>query len=300
MASGSVPSMMVSANEQAKAAAAIGWTHQTIAYDGTVTDANAKLEQAIAERPTVVAIAGVPPAAMQQPIASAQAAGVVLSLSGVTEAPSTFPGYAAASQGPDTQEAAGERNAYLALKASGCNANVLVLSAPVQTLKPTTDKFQSVLKQLCPQCKSSYSEIQFADIGSPAATSKAVSALQVDPSIKYVYAAFANLVNGLQSALDQAGIDGVTVFGTTPDVQAMAALKSSKNPGWWVTVSAELDGWFTVDAALRALDKKGPVFTGAYPVGVLTKANAPASSDDIPSFPTNFRELLTTLWTPAV
>src|SRR5206468_11470867 len=143
-------------------------------------------------------------------------------------------------------------------------------------LKFATDKFEAVFKQNCPNCVAKYKQIQLSDIGGPAGTSTVVSALQADPSIKYVFGTFANLVDGLPAALKQAGITGVKIFGTTPDESSMVSLQTNNYAGWWVTLNAEFDGWAVVDAGLRAIDSGAPVSTGTWPTRVLTPANVPS------------------------
>ena len=55
-ATSSIPTDQTSFVAQEAAAKAIGWTAKEISYDGTVADLNAKFEQAISEKPTVITL----------------------------------------------------------------------------------------------------------------------------------------------------------------------------------------------------------------------------------------------------
>src|SRR5206468_2205189 len=91
---GTIPADGNSADAQAEAAQAVGWTAKKIVFNGTVEDLNAKWEQAISEKPTAITGSGFPAAALQQPLADAKAAGVIASLSSVTDQANSFPGFA--------------------------------------------------------------------------------------------------------------------------------------------------------------------------------------------------------------
>jgi ABC-type sugar transport system substrate-binding protein len=88
-----------------------------------------------------------------------------------------------------------------------------------------------MLSSKCPDCKVTYNEIQPKDLGSPAATNAMVSKLQADPSIKYAYTIIGNVAAGLTTALSQANITGVKIFGQVPDENAIKALRTVRMPG---------------------------------------------------------------------
>src|SRR5438128_6128653 len=96
-------------------------------------------------------------------------------------------------------------------------------------------------------------EIQSKDIGTPATTYAMVSKLQSSTSTKYVYAIIGNVAAGLNTALSQANISGVQIFGQSPDDTAIKALRKGTN-AWWVNQSSFMDGWASFDAGLRALE----------------------------------------------
>jgi ABC-type sugar transport system substrate-binding protein len=293
---GTIPSDGSSFDEQVQAAQAIGWTAKKIVFNGTVEDVNAKWEQAIAEKPTAITGSGFPAAALQKPLTDAKAAGIIAQLSSVTDTAVSNPGLAAVSNGTEVSKQMGDLHANLVMRDSGCKAHAAIFNLPFPILKVATDEFQQTLTSKCPDCKVSYNEIQAKDLGSPAATNAIVSALQADPSIKYAYTIIGNVAAGLTTALTQANITGVKIFGEVPDNNAIKALQAGTN-AWWVTQSSQINGWMELDAILRVLDTGQPVTTGANPLGVLTPQNVPqGSTSTIPTYPSNFRELWKQVW----
>jgi ABC-type sugar transport system substrate-binding protein len=292
---GGIPSDGHSADEQAVAAQAIGWTAKKIVFNGTVEDLNAKWEQAIAEKPTAITGSGFPAAALQKPIADAKAAGIIAALSSVTDTAISNPGLGAVSNSTAVSKNMGDLHANLVMRDSGCKAHVAIFNLPFPILKVATDEFQSVLTAKCPDCKVSYNEIQAKDIGSPTATNAIVSALQADPSIKYAYTIIGNVADGLVSALSAANISGIKIFGEVPDAAAIKALQDGTH-AWWVTQDSTINGWMELDSILRVLDTGQPVTTTGNPLGVLTPQNVPKGTSTVPTYPTNYRELWKKLW----
>jgi Periplasmic binding protein domain len=292
---GTIPADGHSADEQAVAAQAVGWSSEKIVFNGTVEDLNAKWEQAIAEKPTVITGSGWPAAALQQPLADAQKAGIVAALSSVTDTATANPGLAAVSNGTEVAKLMGDIHANLVMRDSNCKAHVAIFSLPFPILKVATDEFTSMLSSKCPDCKVTYNEIQPKDLGSPAATNAMVSKLQADPSIKYAYTIIGNVAAGLTTALSQANITGVKIFGQVPDENAIKALQDGTN-AWWVTQDSTINGWMELDAALRAVESGKPVTTTENPLGVLTPENVPKGSSTVPTYPGNFRDLFKQIW----
>ena len=295
IANGSIPSDVESGKTQADAAKAIGWTAKTITFDGTVEDLNAKWEEAISQKPTAIAGAGFPAAALQKPLADAKAAGIVAVLSSVTDEANEFPGLAATINGSAVSKLIGTVHANLVMADSGCDAKVAIFSLPFPILKVATDEFQAVLASECPKCEVSYNEIQPQDIGSPSATNAIVSALQADPDIKYVYTIIGNVAVGLTAALDQANIEGIKIFGQVPDENSIKALQDGTN-AWWLTQSSLINGYMELDGVLRALEAKAPFVGQQNPIGVLTPDNVPKGSTAVPAYPENYPELFKQLW----
>jgi ABC-type sugar transport system substrate-binding protein len=292
---GKIPSDGATFAETTLAAVAIGWTAKEIVQDGTVEDINAKWEEAIAQKPTAIVGAGNPASVLQRPIADAKSGGIIVGLSNVTDTAVSNPGLAAVASGTPVNQLFGRVHANLVMRGSQCKTNVAIFALPFPIFKVETDSFRAALASACPDCKSSYHEIQAADIGSPAATNAVISALQADPSIKYVFTPTAALANGVPTALSQANITGVKVFGQSPNDNSIKLLHDG-TASWWLNVGAPINGWQEVDAVVRAIDTGGPVTTTEVPLSILTPANVGKDTTTPPVYPTNFRELYKQAW----
>lgn len=292
---GPIASDNTSQRAQAVAAKTIGWTAKKITYNGSVEDLNAKFEQAISQKPTVISVSGQPAAGMQGPLADAKAAGIVVSLDNVVDRPVANPGYAVLTAGSETAKLMGQLNAYLFMRDSKCTGAVAIFDLPFPILKVQTDSFTATVKANCPACKVDYNALQISQIATPAGTSAMVSKLQSSPSTKYLYSVISDLSTGLPTALQQAGISGIRIFGSTPDANAILALRN-KTATWWIDQSPVINGWTTLDGALRALDT-GKVLqdNGQYPLAVLTQETGTASDD--PTYPVGYQQEFKKLWT---
>jgi ABC-type sugar transport system substrate-binding protein len=291
---GPIPTDNTSFIAQQAAAAAIGWTAKKISYDGSVEDLNAKFEQAISEKPTVITLSGEPATIIERPLADAKAAGIVVSMDNIVNSPTANPGFAALTSGAPTTKLIGQLNAYMFMRDSGCKGSVAVFNLPFPILKVATDSFTQTVHANCPACQVSYNELAINEIGTPAGTSAIVSALQSSPSTKYVYTIISDVATGLPAALSQAGVTGIKVFGEVPDANAIESLRQGTS-AWWIDQSAVLNGWTELDAALRALDS-GKVIpdNGHYPLAILTPQNV--GSSDIPTYPLDYQNEFKKLW----
>jgi ABC-type sugar transport system substrate-binding protein len=292
---GTIPSDNDSFKQLQQAATSIGWTAKSIVFNGTVEDLNAKLMQAISEKPTAIDLSGWPVAAIQAPLAAAKAAGVTVGLNSISDAPTSYPGYASLTNGGPTAKQIGELNAYEFMRSSNCKGSTAIFSLPFPILKVATDSFTATVKANCPDCSVSYNEIQSADIGTPAATNAIVSKLQSSPSTKYVYTIIGNVADGLDTALSQANITGVKIFGQVPDPNSIAALRNGTN-AWWINQSSLMNAWTALDGILRVLDTgKVQTDTGGYPLALLTPQNVPGGTAN-PVVPADYQSEFKKLW----
>jgi ABC-type sugar transport system substrate-binding protein len=283
-----------SAVAQQAAAASIGWTAKAIYYDGSIQDLNAKFEQAIADKPTVITVSGQPVSGIAQSLKDAKAAGIVVALDNILDQPTSNPGFASVSASTPTAQMIGELNAYMFMRDSGCTGQVAVFNLPFPILTAETATFAKTVAADCPDCKVGQNNLQVSELATPAATSAIVSALQSSPSTKYVYAVISEVATGLPAALTAAGLSGIKVFGSVPDATALQSLRN-KTSVWWVDESAIIDGWTELDSALRAIESKGLVHdTGGYPLTVLTPENVGTSSD--PTYPANYESEFKKIW----
>jgi ABC-type sugar transport system substrate-binding protein len=181
------------------------------------------------------------------------------------------------------------------MRASDCKGSAAIVTlAGFPTLKVAVGAFESTIAAKCPACKASVVTLQPADLGTPAATSAIVSELQSNPSIKYVYGVLADAITGLSTAISQAGLSGITVFGTLPE-QAQVADLQSGDKTWWVSEGNPIVSWVRVDAALQAIETHKPVNLTSYPLVVYTPGNI-GSGQAAPADPPDYQQLFRQLW----
>ena len=288
---GAVPTDVESSELMADLADKIGWVGNTLAYDGSVEDVNRKAMEAI-ETSDVVALAGPEPASVQGPIAAAKEKGVLLMMN-TQEPTQSLPGFGAIPLGGDMWNNFGKLGGYQMLQATDCQVNVAAFGIPAQPIQDAAEGAHEVLKAECAKCGYSYTDIPFADIGSPAATNAVISKVQSDPSINFVYFGIGDLATGIEPALKQAGLD-VQVGGVLPSSPNLDALKRGDN-SFWVGVPQEPTALIVIDTALRALDTGKPLTNGAYPAPVYTQDNL-TQTDPVPAYPPDIKDRFMKLW----
>jgi ABC-type sugar transport system substrate-binding protein len=293
---GPIPTDQQSFEAQAVAAKAIGWTAKEVTYDGSVQGLNTAFTQAIAEKPAMITYAGAAVADIQAPLAAAKQAGIVVSLSSTIDPPTSYPGYAANSNGLVPTQQIGQIEAYEFMRASNCQGNVAVFNLQgLPILKTGVDAFQDTVAKHCPGCTVTINNVAVTDIGTPALTSAVVSKLQSSPQTKYVLTVIGNVADGLSTALTQAGISGIQIFGADPDDNSLAALRNGTN-AFWVNQSPISNAWTELDAGLRAMQTKSTVtVAGNYPLSVLTPKNVP-SGTGLPVFPSTYQQQFEQIW----
>jgi ABC-type sugar transport system substrate-binding protein len=291
---GPLPSEITSADAMIAAAKTIGWTGKIVQFNGSVEDLNSKLEEAISDRPTAIIESGFPTAAIEKPLADAKAAGIVVVVDNDADVPTTYPGFAAQVSGTPTYNKIANVLAYKFMQVSDCTGSVAIFDLPYPILNAGARTFTSTVRSHCPACKVSYNLVQDDEIGTPAATAAIVSKLQSSPSTKYVYVTNGNTALGLVSALGQAHLNGIKIFGQVPTATNIAELRAGEN-AFWVDESSALTSWVDVDQALRAIQGKQPVAdSGDFPLALLTAKNVPPGSD--PVLPANYQHEFEKLW----
>jgi ribose transport system substrate-binding protein len=290
------PSALVDAQGAKAAAAAVGWSATVIDYQGTPQSLDTAFEQAIAAKPTVIALDSTPTSEFQQQLTQADKAGII-----VDDANQVTPPTGAAANGLDavpfdkhTSEVEGQISADWIIQNSNANADVAIVNItgyPGPIVE--SDAFTQELTSQCPKCKVTDVNVQIADIGTTA-PSKEVAAIEANPSINYVWFTFGDLALGFDSALHAAGIQNrVKVTSASADDETMAAVRSGTE-AMTVDNSYLVNGWNIFDAALRYLETGKPVETGYTPFQIYTKSNVPSSNE--PIVPANYVQLFSSAW----
>jgi ABC-type sugar transport system substrate-binding protein len=285
-----------------QAAQAAGWKGESLVYDGTVADMNAKWQQAVAEHPNAIIGAGPPAASLESSLAASKAAGIMTNLLASTDVPGQGNDLTSVTLGSQVFSEEGVLNADLMLNDSKCStsAQALVLTLPFPALQVSQDAFVKTVASLCPACKVTTKSLDPTAIDTPAAVQAVVASLEADPSIKYVYSIESSGVDGLPAALLAADISGVKIFGSIPDPQSLQGLQSGTE-AWWVTQDPNLASWLQMDTILRLSEEGGEssgktLVEDVYPLGVLTPENVSKDAKAIPVYPANYEELFKKLW----
>jgi len=281
-----------------KAAATMaGWSFTSIPFVSTnpatlVTGLN----QALQEGATAVAIIAEPYAVWSSVVPKFQAAHVPIVAMFV--GPATT-GSTVIANVPDPAFSAlnGKILADWFISDSHARGDVLLANVPdYPYLGLVGDSFASNVHKACSACKETTVNVGIPDVASGAINSEIVSALQKNPSIKYVMVADAAFVPALPGALAAAGLNGkVKVIGCCAAAAEESGLASGQFAALTVTGS-NYPGFLAVDAALRHLEGLPiPSNEGQPPIGFLTKSSkfVPTNTWDVPS---NYAAQFKTLW----
>lgn len=182
------------------------------------------------------------------------------------------------------------------VSASGGSGKVLLVDVPAfGLLKSSADAFTQTVDKLCPGCSVSSLDATVAQQGNNQITPAVISALQRDPSIKYVVATDGELFPGLPTALQAASITGVQVASGDATVENEQDVMGGTETAF-VPTNFEYLGWLAVDATARHLEGLPvPDGDGGMPEQLLTRATAHAASESA-DIPADFGSQFETLW----
>jgi ribose transport system substrate-binding protein len=281
-----------------KAAATLaGWTFKAIPFVSTnpATLANG-LNQALQEGASFVSIIAEPYALWSSVIPKFQAAGVPIISIAVGPAPigSTLianiddPGFSALN---------GKILADWFISDSNAQGHALLANVPdYPYLGLIGDSFASNVASGCSACKVTTLNIGIPDVASGAINSEIVSALQKDPSIKYVMVADAAFAQALPGALAAARLNGkIKIAGCCGAAAEESGLASGQFAAM-TGIGGLYAGYLTVDAALRHAEGLPiPPNEAQSSIGLLTKNSnvQPSNSYDVPS---DYAQQFKALW----
>ena len=231
---------------------AAGWNFESLVFKAS--DPGGGIDSAVQQAPDVIAITGIPSAAIESQLKAAADAGIpVVTCSPGPEEPSptTYAAICSQTTGPD-----GENLAKWAIKDSDGNAHMVMVTIPAfPSLQTTVDGMNSVLDEYCPDCSSGELDLTVDDLAGGQVASKLVAYLQSNPETNYVVFNFGDLEIGVPEALKAAGFeDKVKLIGNGAGPQQFQALIDGGMDAAWVAYPAVYEGWEMVDAALRLVD----------------------------------------------
>ena len=286
------------------ATAAIGWNLKTIPFQSAnPATLISGLQQALQYNPVAVAFSGLPEAVWQSEIPAYQKAGAILipAFMGPLTSPSPVVPYNIAAQA-GTVESAKQIAAWITADSNGTGKVLLVGVPSFPLLAVYGTAFHSALPQYCSGCSITDINATIPEVDAGQINSLIVSALQKDPSIKYVSVVDGAFVDGLPSALAAAGLTGkVKITGIGADVANETNILSGGDEKAFTALATVYSGWLMVDAALRHVEgmPATDVEDGGLPSQLLTqqsmKANnlQPANSYN---YPTDYPQQFKALW----
>lgn len=286
----------------AQAAAALGWTYKSIAFNqaepSTLISA---MQTALQFHPVGVFFGGVAYADWATEVPAYARAGVKIVEIGLTGEPNTAtvnkvvikPGV----QSPRLSVDEGDVMGNWFIAASKGKGNALVVDVPAITpMPPNAAAFVRTVAAQCPYCKTSvvnYTEQQFfgGDIDS-----LVVSDLLRNPKITYVYAPYADFIEGIVADLSAAGLH-TKMIGAAWDATNVSAVMNGTEQAF-VGNAPTYNGWEAMDEILRAMQGLSiPTADTTEPLQLLTAKTASSlksTAQYVPAF--NYRALFRKLW----
>ena len=179
---------------------------------------------------------------------------------------------------------------------SGGQGNALLANVPAfGLLASDAASFAATMKLACSACKVTTLNFTVSDQENNAIVPGIVSALQRNPSIKYVVATDGLFTSGLPAAMAAAGISGVKITGAIPTAINEQDLLAGKAAAL-MTFNFDYVSWQSVDVALRHSEGM-PILPddGGVPEQLVTKATVGTPSNSATA-PSDFRAQFEALW----
>jgi ribose transport system substrate-binding protein len=165
----------------------------------------------------------------------------------------------------------------------------------VGSLKIVTDEYLAKVKSGCSACKAGTVDVTLAQVGSGGVVPAVVSALQRNPGVKYVVTVQGEFTQGLDAAVNAAGLKGVKLLGINPAKFNQQELLTGKASAFTL-LPFNIMAWKAVDVALRhaqgmdVQDGDGPL-----PLQLLTKDTVGTPQDSIDR-PEDYQDQFKKLW----
>ena len=286
------------------ATAAVGWNLKTIPFQSSnpATLVSA-MQQALQYNPVAVAFSGLPEVTWQSEIPAYQKAGVILIpafMGPLTTPSSVLPYDIGAYNG--TATSAKQIAAWITEKSNGTGKVLLVGVPSFPLLAVYGTVFTATLPKDCSGCSISTINATIPEVDAGQIDSLIVSALQKDPTIKYVSVVDGAFVDGLPSALAAAGLTGkVSITGIGADVANETNITTGGDFKAFTALATVFSGWLMVDAALRHVEGMPATASndGGFPGMLLTQKSMSANHVAVANsfnYPTNYAQQFMSLW----
>jgi ribose transport system substrate-binding protein len=268
------PGNVIIQKQLAEIAKLAHWNYSQVSYDpANIGTFNAAIDSALAKHPDYVAEAGLPltPQALQK-VQSAGAKWIPTAVYPVTVKPPVI----AASNAYANDAEMGRVLAYYFVADSGGKGNAIIEHVPAYPiLTAFTNEFTATVKSLCPACKTQLVSITIPDLAAGKIPTRMVSALKTNPDANYMVFDYGPFAEGINSALNAAGLGGkVKILGQAADQGAIAALKNGQQTAW-TGFDPSYQAFAMFDSMFRDLEglSINEAQEGVQPTQILTKSN---------------------------
>lgn len=240
------------------AAAAIGWTYETVSHQDTPETVAQAFETAIAAQPDVVLTSGNPREWFQEQLTTLESAGVPVVAWSIPEGYEPGDGISVNLLTNDDYYFYGVLMAdYAAITSQ--TKQIMFVGLPVfPVLSSVQQGFLDEIGRVCPDCKVEVFEAALADIGVNL-PGQVVSKLQANSQLDFVAYAFGGMLFGVPDALTDAGLaDQAKAISQAGGPLNFGFIANGQHQVAEVGLASELLGWRAVDAAARILGGQGP------------------------------------------
>ncbi len=237
----------------------LGWHVQPLNEDGSVTDIQAAMNQALQLHPAgIINEDATPLSEVAQQITQARKEKIPVvwnsaalpneTIHGAGKLPFPIVG---GHGGTYSQNRDAESVASFVAVNSSCHVHVaLATIESIAALKSVDTYFINNLKRFCPSAKVTIVNNAITDVGQTM-NNRVVAAVQADPSINYIYTDASSFIQGLQPALQAAGIgQGIKIVGLNPQPTDYPLVKAGKESAW-CGGDTTLYGWYDIDSLAR-------------------------------------------------
>ena len=279
-----------------EAAKAIGWKTKVITWKTSdLQTLNTALDEALVLKPAAVTLTGIPQELWAAKIPAYEAAGAMIIPIAVADLKTSKTVPMGAAMAAD-YKADGALVGNWFIADSDAQGKALLVDVPAYpVLSAHGTGFKKLVASSCPKCTVSTIEITVPQLANGEYVPSVVSAIQKDPSIKYIISTDGAFIDGLTAALSAAGIKGVKIAGGSPTINNLSALDAGTETAW-AGEAIHMDGWIAIDIAARQLlGMTIPEADGGRTQQLFIKGNVgtPAVSLDKPD---DFRQRFTKLW----
>jgi ABC-type sugar transport system substrate-binding protein len=289
-----IPSLTLTGGGVQAAAQALGWGYSTLNEDvSSPASVQAALQEALVKKPSGVVLVFPPNLVSASVISQYEAAGVPIAIgSNPITAPS--PALLGPAMNLDFNRLQGKILASYMIADSGGTGHSLMVGVPSFPSISALMSSYSTVAQGCSGCSAKALNITLQQVAAGTVASAVVSAIQSDPSIKYVFFADGEWGAGVSQALKAAGLGSVKVGGVTPTTDEMSLLRSGAQ-SVWIGLNYNYLGESMVDLLLRKFENaSGSTSDDLQPVQILTPQNVGSQANF--SAPTDSIDQFKTLW----